>query len=94
MNQPQSITSLPESPDDERRRRMIRYSLTMSTRVVCVILCFFVHGWWLVLPVAGAFLLPYVAVVLANVASRPGAAVERPGSIVKVGRTKQTELDG
>jgi hypothetical protein len=73
---------------------MIRYSLTMSTRVVCVILCFFVHGWWLVLPVTGAFLLPYIAVVLANVASRPGTAVVRPGSVVRVDSNEQNKIDG
>ncbi|MBX3099768.1 MAG: DUF3099 domain-containing protein [Salinibacterium sp.] len=94
MDQPQSITSLPESPDDERRRRMIRYSVTMGIRVVCVIACFFAHGWWLVLPLAGAFLLPYIAVVLANVASRPRGVVERPGAVVRLGGPARNELDG
>jgi hypothetical protein len=83
MVQPQSITSLPESPDDERRRRMIRYGIAMGIRVGCVIACFFLQGWWLVLPIAGAVILPYVAVVLANVGSRQRTAVERPGSIVR-----------
>ena len=84
MKQPQSITSLAESPDDDRHRRMIRYGIAMTVRVGCVIACFFVHGWWLLLPVAGAVILPYIAVVIANVGSRAGAGVERPGSIVRV----------
>lgn len=85
MKQPQSITTLAESPDDDRRRRMIRYLVAMTIRVVCIILCLFVRGWWLLLPVAGAVLLPYVAVVLANVGSRDEAgSVLRPGALVPV----------
>ena len=94
MNEPQSITSLPESPDDERRRRLIRYSIAMSIRVICVVLCLFVHGWWLLLPVAGAILLPYVAVVIANVGSRQGGTVERPGALVRVTQRRRGEIDG
>ena len=90
MKQPQSITSLPESPELERRRRMNRYFIAMAVRVVCIVLCFFLHGWWLVLPIVGAVVLPYVAVVLANVGSGSGASVERPGSVVRA----QRGLDG
>ncbi len=80
--QQSSITALPPSPDEERHRRMVRYGVAMGIRVACVLACFFVHGWWLVLPVTGAIALPYIAVVLANVGfARPGV-VERPGSIV------------
>jgi uncharacterized membrane protein YdbT with pleckstrin-like domain len=82
MKHPQSITSLPESPDDERRRRMIRYAVAMSIRVACIIACLFVEGWWLILPILGAIFLPYIAVVLANVRSGSDGVVERPGSIV------------
>lgn len=84
MNQPQSITALPESPDAERHRRMVRYFIAMAIRVVCVIACFFVQGWWLLIPVLGAVILPYIAVVLANVGSSSSGRVERPGSIVRV----------
>lgn len=79
MKQPQSITSLPESPDADRHRRMVKYFIAMATRVFCIILCFFVHGWWLLLPILGALVLPYIAVVFANVGSgRPGGVVN-PG---------------
>ena len=85
MKQAQSITSLPASPDENRKRRMINYLIAMSIRVVCIIACLFVQGWWLLLPVTGAIVLPYVAVVLANVASRnTGVDVIRPGSLVAV----------
>ena len=94
MSQPQSITSLPESPDDERRRRMIQYGIAMGIRVVCVIVCFFVHGWWLLVPLAGAVLLPYIAVVIANTGGARAGTVERPGSIVRVTSTRRPEIDG
>jgi Protein of unknown function (DUF3099) len=79
MKQPQSITALPESPDAERHRRMIKYLVAMVIRVACIILCFFVHGWWLLLPIVGALVLPYVAVVFANVGSGGQSGVVNPG---------------
>ena len=85
MKQTQSITSLPESPDADRRRRLVGYLVAMGVRVVCVILCFFVQGWWLVVPIVGALVLPYIAVVLANATSRASTKVEvyRPGALVQ-----------
>ncbi len=84
MKQPQSITSLPESPDVDLRRRTTRYLIAMGVRVVCILLCFFVQGWWLVLPILGAVILPYVAVVVANAAQNRGGQVLRPGSAALV----------
>ena len=80
MKQPQSVTDLPESPEDEHRRRVFQYVLAMSIRVVCVIACIWVRGWWLLIPAVGAIVLPYIAVVLANVGSRRRATVLRPGN--------------
>lgn len=77
-----AITSLPPSPDEERRQRMIRYSIAMGVRLVCVITAFLVPGWWALAPAIGAIVLPYVAVVLANVgAEGKGGEVERPGGL-------------
>lgn len=70
MNKPQSITTLGETPDEERHRRMVRYAIAMGIRLVCILLCFVVQGWWLILPAAGAIVLPYIAVVLANAVTR------------------------
>jgi len=85
MAKPQSITSLPTSPSDERRVRMIKYSVAMGLRMVCIIAMLFVTGWWLILCVAGAILLPYFAVVIANVSAPPKRTnVEAPSSIVRV----------
>lgn len=62
---------------------MIKYSIAMSIRVVCLVLMLFVHGWWLALCVAGAIILPYIAVVLANVGTTAkGPEVLRPGALV------------
>lgn len=93
MKQPQSITTLPSSPDDERHRRIVRYGIAMGLRVACVIACFFVTGWWLLVPLVGAVLLPYFAVVIANVGSNDGAAVVRPGAIVPVRDPAPTGVD-
>ncbi len=65
---------------------MIQYGVAMAIRVACIVLCLFVQGWWLVLPIVGALVLPYIAVVLANVGSSGGAKVLRPGSIVPAQR--------
>lgn len=92
--QPSAITSLPRSPDEDRHSRMLRYSITMGIRLVCVILCIFVRGWWLLLCAAGAVILPYVAVVFANVVDSRGARVERPGSIVPVEPRPRESQDG
>jgi hypothetical protein len=86
MAKQQSITSLPRSPDDDRRNRMIKYSITMGIRTVCVVLCIFARGWWLLVCAAGALVLPYFAVVLANVSWSSPSVVERPGSLVPLER--------
>lgn len=81
----QSITSLPPSPEAERRSRMIKYSIAMSVRLLCIFAMLFVQGWWLAVCAVGAIVLPYIAVVIANVGGPGlGGAVERPGGIVPV----------
>jgi len=82
----QSITTLPPSPEAERRRRMIKYTIAMSVRVVCIFCMLFAQGWWLAVFAAGAVFLPYVAVVLANVGGPSrNDVVLRPGGIVPLG---------
>jgi hypothetical protein len=78
----QSITTLPASPDEERRRRMVRYAVTMGIRMVCIVLMLYVQGWWLLVCALGAILLPYFAVVAANVHGDPRTpTVLRPGAV-------------
>jgi hypothetical protein len=78
----QSATALPPSPDAERRTRMLKYSVTMGIRVVCfIVLILMPRSWWMLVPLAGALVLPYIAVVIANTVVRTATPVERPGSI-------------
>lgn len=78
----QSITTLPLSPEAERHSRMVKYSVAMAVRVVCIVLMLFVQGWWLLLCAIGAIVLPYFAVVIANVHGNPrGDQVVRPGAL-------------
>ena len=79
-----SITALPLSPTDDRRARMLKYCIAMGVRLICIAMCFFVQGWWLAIFAVAAVVLPYFAVILANVGNEPGGRVERPGSIVLV----------
>jgi hypothetical protein len=73
---------------------MIKYTIAMSIRVVCLVLMLFVEGWWLGLCVAGAIILPYVAVVLANVGTSDKAPeVVRPGALVPLWQPSQGQPD-
>ncbi|HEU4755296.1 MAG TPA: DUF3099 domain-containing protein [Agromyces sp.] len=83
----QSITTLPPSPEEERRARMIKYTIMMGIRVACIFALLFAQGWWILVFAAGAVFLPYFAVVVANVTTnRPQPQVERPGGLVPVDR--------
>ena len=86
-HQQQSITTLPLSPEEERRRRMIRYAVTMGIRMVCIVMMLFVQGWWLVVCALGAILLPYFAVIAANVhGDQRSPTVLRPGAVAVLPR--------
>jgi hypothetical protein len=61
-----SITDAATAHSEEMRERMIKYSVAMGIRMVCLILVFVVDGWFKVLPIAGAVFLPWIAVVIAN----------------------------
>ncbi|GMA27525.1 DUF3099 domain-containing protein [Arenivirga flava] len=81
MSKHHAITRLPSSPTDDRRLRMIKYCVAMGARMICIFACFFVTGWWLLVPAIGAVVLPYVAVVIATTSVRSGVSVERPSAI-------------
>lgn len=72
VDKPQSVTSLEGSPEAERRSRMIKYTVAMSIRVVCLILGIFLQGWMMWAAFALAIFLPYFAVIIANSESRSG----------------------
>lgn len=60
------ITDAPASLTVDQSRRARSYMLQMGVRVVCLVLACVVHGWLLWVCVAGAVVLPYVAVLVAN----------------------------
>ena len=71
---------------------MIKYSLAMGIRMVCILSLLFVQGWWLVVMGIGAIVLPYIAVVLANVGTQTGGAVEAPTGREVVVRAPQAPI--
>lgn len=69
------VTSVGETPAEERSRRMRAYYIAMSLRVLCVASLAFVRGWWIIIPALGAVLLPYFAVMIGNaIGAREGEA--------------------
>jgi hypothetical protein len=66
---PVRITTAPTNAHDDLDRRRKRYVFSMAIRTACFIGAVVTEGWVRWILVAGAFILPYVAVVMANVAS-------------------------
>lgn len=66
---PQSATSLPRAPRDDAGSRTLRYFIMMAIRVVCFVLMVVItpYGWHTLILALGAVVLPYIAVVIANV---------------------------
>jgi Protein of unknown function (DUF3099) len=72
---------LPRAPRDDEARRSSRYLLTMGIRIACFILMVVItpYGWYTWVFGAAAVVLPYIAVVFANVGSSvSNAAAENP----------------
>jgi hypothetical protein len=72
---------LPEAPRDDEHRRSSRYLAMMGIRIACFILMVVItpYGWYTWVFGIAACVLPYVAVVLANVGSDvPRTAVVNP----------------
>jgi hypothetical protein len=70
---PHLITDAEQSPEQELRGREIRYVLMMGIRALCVIVAAVLVmtdapllPLWLTLCIAGAVILPWTAVLLAN----------------------------
>lgn len=66
MQKRQSATTLEASPDEERRSRLVKYSVAMSVRMVCIVLGVVTQGWLMWVFFALAIFLPYFAVIIAN----------------------------
>ncbi|WP_256335898.1 DUF3099 domain-containing protein [Microbacterium sp. cf332] len=74
-----SATSLPRAPRDDSTRRMTKYFIMMAVRVLCFVLMAVItpYGWHTALFAVGAVVLPYIAVVIANV----GDDVREPAAV-------------
>lgn len=70
------VTSVGAAPAEDRAHRMRAYFIMMTIRIACVASLFFVRGWWVLLSAAGAIILPYFAVLIANAVSNTDG--ERP----------------
>lgn len=60
------ITNAPVSRKDELAHRQRRYVISMTIRTLCFIGAVAAHGWLRWVLVVAAFILPYIAVVMAN----------------------------
>lgn len=56
---------------------MVNYGISMGIRVLCILAVFIVPGWFKLLPVAGAIILPYTAVIAANAPRASARVAER-----------------
>ncbi|MFT4214221.1 MAG: DUF3099 domain-containing protein [Microbacterium sp.] len=76
----QSATSLPRAPRDDAHSRMTKYFTMMAIRVACFVAMVSItpYGWYTWVFAVGACFLPYVAVVVANVASAPAERAVSP----------------
>jgi hypothetical protein len=63
---PHTITSAQRSLSEEQSGRTRKYLISMGIRTACVIGAIFIPGWPRWVLIAGAVVLPYLAVVIAN----------------------------
>lgn len=73
------ITDARSGASQEMSQRIRRYTITMGFRIACFISMIFVEGPFRWVLFAGAVVLPYIAVILANQANRrtpPASKVE------------------
>jgi hypothetical protein len=76
------ITTASSSASEDIARRQRRYVFSMSLRTLCFVGAILVGpGWLRWVLVAGALLLPYVAVVMANAASTRSDGFALTGTI-------------
>jgi hypothetical protein len=70
--EPVRITTATRSHSDEVRGRQRRYLISMGVRTACFVAAVFSIGhWFLWVFLLASFVLPYVAVVMANAGAAP-----------------------
>ncbi|WP_222851057.1 DUF3099 domain-containing protein [Phytoactinopolyspora mesophila] len=83
----QSVTTAAQGRSHDLRSRRNRYLWMMGIRIACLPLAVITTGWVRWFFIAGAVVLPYIAVVIANAASRPA-----PGIIQEVTPPQRAQL--
>ncbi len=75
-----TITDAQRGLSQEQAGRQRRYLISMGIRTFCVIAAIFVPGWPRWFLIAGAIVLPYLAVVVANA----GRENDEPGDLRRI----------
>lgn len=88
------VTSVGVNPIKDRAYRMRMYFLTMTVRMGCVISLFWVRGPWIILVAAGAIILPYVAVLIANAVSHVGGQAHEAPAPLELGAPEGRSASG
>lgn len=88
------VTSAQEALSQEQSRRTRRYLISMSIRTACFVAVIFTRGWLQWACIAGAVVLPYLAVVAANAGREndefagepvtPASATQLPSSPLRI----------
>ena len=83
-----TITAAQRALSKEQADRTRRYLVSMAIRTVCVVAAIFVPCWPRWVFIAGALVLPYFAVVIANA----GRENDEPGEAARVPQAYRPEL--
>jgi uncharacterized membrane protein len=76
---PIRITTATRSHRDDIARRQKRYLISMGVRTVCFVAAIVSIGHWFVwIFLAGSFVLPYIAVIMANAGADPDPGGPEP----------------
>lgn len=88
MKTTNSITSLPDSPEQDRAHRLSRYVWQMAFRVICFVGAVLVwsvwHTWLAVIPIVLAGVIPWVAVVIANAGNHAESDIVSPAGAIEL----------
>ena len=77
--EPVRITTATRSHRDDIARRQKRYLISMGVRTVCFVAAIVSIGHWFVwIFLVGSFVLPYIAVVMANAGADPDPGGPEP----------------
>lgn len=85
-----TITDAQQSHTADMNGRMIRYAISMGIRLVCIVLAFVFDGWLRWVMIAGAVILPWIAVVIANAGGTVDVSSGNPAPVTTPSRPALT----